>query len=259
MNLSVIAILSCAFLLAGILVMIESGRRIGVRRYQEEGEIASKGFSAVEGAVFALLGLVLAFSFSGALSRFDDRRELVVREVNDIGTAWLRINLLPPDKQPAMRDHFRRYLDARIEAYGSVGADMAATRSALARSAAVQKDIWALAVPASPETATSVAPLLLLPALNTMFDTATSQQEAARLHPPGIIFGMLGALILACALFAGYDMGSRPNLNLLHSIAFAVVLSVTVYVIIDLEYPRLGFIQMSDSDAALVALRAGMQ
>lgn len=248
----------CLFLLLGTLAMIETGRRIGRRRFQEEGDIAARGFTAVEGAIFGLLGLVLAFSFSGALARFDARRQMVVKEVNDIGTAWLRLDLMAAESQPAMRDLFRRYLDARIEAYDSVP-DVSATRAALGRSAVLQQEIWALAVSATRGTPAGPSQMLLLPALNAMFDTSTSQQEVARLHPPVVIFVMLGALILACALFAGYDMGSRPNLNLLHSIAFAVVLSVTVYVIIDLEYPRLGLIQMSDSDAALVALRAGLR
>jgi hypothetical protein len=59
-------------------------------------------------------------------------------------------------------------------------------------------------------------------------------------------------------LFAGYDMASRKRLNLLHSAGFALVLALTVYVIIDLEYPRLGLIQMTDSDQALVDLRKSM-
>jgi hypothetical protein len=63
---------------------------------------------------------------------------------------------------------------------------------------------------------------------------------------------------LACSLFAGFDMAIRRRLNVLHAIAFAVVLSVTAYVIIDLEYPRLGFIQVSDSDRVLVDLRRSM-
>jgi hypothetical protein len=257
MNLSILAILLCIALFAGILVMIETGRRIGVRRFQEEGEIAAKGFSAVEGAIFALLGLVLAFTFSGGLARFDARRQLVVKEANDIGTAWLRIDLLPAEAQPPMRDLFRRYLETRLEAYRRV-TDSEALQSALTRSAELQKEVWRQAVSASRGAPTGPSQILLLPALNAMFDTATSQQEVARLHPPKVIFFMLGALILACALFAGYDMGGRPKLNLIHSVAFAVVLSVTVYVIIDLEYPRLGFIRMNDSDTVLVQLRAGM-
>jgi hypothetical protein len=105
-------------ILAGtIFAIVLSARNIGLRQLAEEGESASKGLGAIEGAIFGLLGLILAFSFSGALTRFDARRHLVVEEANDIGTAWLRIALLPADAQSHMRDLFRRYLDSRIEVY----------------------------------------------------------------------------------------------------------------------------------------------
>ena len=219
-----------------------------------------KGLGAIEGAIFGLLGLILAFSFSGALTRFDARRHLVIEEANDIGTAWLRISLLPADAQPSMRELFRRYLDSRIEVYKRVPdmPDMEAVRAALARSTNLQSEIWALAVSSSREAGTAQAPLLLLPALNTMFDIATTRTEATRLDPPMIIFALQGALTLACSLFAGYDMAIRRRLNVLYSVAFAVVLSVTAYVIIDLEYPRHGLIQVSDSDQVLIDLRRSM-
>jgi hypothetical protein len=70
-----------------------------------------------------------------------------------------------------------------------------------------------------------------------------ARAEAFRIHSPPVIFYMLGALTLSCALFAGYEMALRKRRNLLHSISFAVVLAVTVYVIVDLEYPRAGLIQ----------------
>jgi len=270
MNLAAFGLVLTVLLFFAILSMIETGRRIGRKRFQSEGEAAGKGFTAVEGAIFGLLGLVLAFSFSGALTRFDARRQLVIKEANDIGTAWLRIDLLPADAQAPMREQFRRYLDARLEAYANAS-DIESVRTALERAAAVQKEIWALAIrsgmPAggadhggggAPSASGPQAQILLLPALNTMFDTGTSQQEAVRFHPPLIIFIMLGSLILACALFAGYDMGCRKNLNLLHSIGFAIVLSVTVYVIVDVEYPRLGYIRMSDSDEVLRQIREAM-
>lgn len=257
MNIILTGAIYAAALAAGVLVLIDTGRRIGARRFREEGEIAAKGFGAVEGAIFGLLGLILAFSFSGALTRFDARRHLVIEEANDIGTAWLRIDLLPADTQPAMRDLFRRYLDSRIEVYRSV-TNIDATGSALARSSALQREIWSVAVSSTQKAGTAQAPMLLLPSLNAMFDISTTRTEATRIHPPLIIFAMLGVLTLACALFAGYDMGSRPRLNLLHSVAFAIVLSVTVYVIIDLEYPRLGLIQVSDADQVLFELRKTM-
>ena len=162
---------------AGVLVLLEIGRRIGVRQLAEEGETASKGLGAIEGAIFGLLGLILAFSFSGALTRFDARRHLVVEEANDIGTAWLRVALLPADAQPPMRDLFRRYLDSRIEVYRKVP-DMEAVKSEQARSAKLQSEIWALAVSSTREAGTAQAPMLLLPALNAMFDITTTRTEA---------------------------------------------------------------------------------
>jgi len=248
-----------ALLLAtGIIVLLEVGRRIGARRLAEEGETAAKGFGAIESAVFALLGLILAFSFSGALARFDARRHLVVAEANDIATAFLRIDLLPTDAQAPMRDLFRRYLDSRIETYRKLP-DMEAAQAELARSLKLQSEIWSLAVSSSQKSATPQAMMVLLPALNAMIDITTTRTEAAILHSPPIIWVMLGTLTFACALFAGYDMAGRKHLNLLHSAAFAVVLAVTVYVIIDLEYPRIGLIQMSDSDRVLVQLRESMK
>ena len=82
-----------------------------------EPGVVAVGESAAEGAIFALLGLLVAFTFSGAASRFDARRQLIVEETNDIGTAYLRLRLLPLSAQPALREQFRQYVDARLAFY----------------------------------------------------------------------------------------------------------------------------------------------
>jgi hypothetical protein len=89
MNYVPIAILCTLSLLIGIMVIMELGRRIGVRRLARRGDNVVAGVAAIDGAVFALLGLLLAFTFSGAASRFDTRRQQIVEEANDIGTAYL--------------------------------------------------------------------------------------------------------------------------------------------------------------------------
>ena len=241
----------------GVFLLLEVGRRIGARRIAAEGKGATEGFVAIESAVFGLMGLILAFCFSGAANRFDGRRQLVVTEVNQIGTAWLRIDLLPMENQPAMRDLFRQYLDSRIETYRKVP-DVVAVNAERARTAELQRAIWSLAVAGVQKSQTPAAPVLVLPALNEMIDTTTTRAEATRVHPPVITYVMLGVLALACSLFAGYDMAARPRLNLLHATAFALALAVTVYVIVDLEYPRIGLIRMTDSDTAMVELRQTM-
>src|SRR5262245_61086788 len=110
------ALLSLA-LFAGMLVLLEVGRRIGARRIAEDPAGAAAGVGTVEGAILGLLGLLLAFTFSGSSARFDARRELIVQEVNAIDTAYRRLDLLSPEAQPALREDFRRYLDARLAVY----------------------------------------------------------------------------------------------------------------------------------------------
>src|SRR6202012_1664566 len=103
-------------LFAGTLVLMECGRRVGVQVRRRAGD-ADISFAALEAAAFALMGLLIAFTFSSAATRYDARRRLVVEEANAIGTAWLRLDLLPAARQPALRDGFRSYLDSRLAYY----------------------------------------------------------------------------------------------------------------------------------------------
>ena len=91
--------------------------------------------------MFALFGLMVAFSFSGAVSRFDSRRALITEEANDIGTAYLRIELLALGDQPAMKGLFREYVDSRLETYRKLP-DIAAAEAELNHSSAIQGEIW---------------------------------------------------------------------------------------------------------------------
>lgn len=240
----------------GTLVLIEVGRRAGTRRLARDHENALSGTGVVEGALFALLGLLIAFTFSGAASRFDDRRHLVIEEANDIGTAWLRLDMLPPEAQPALRDLFRRYVDSRLATYQH-GLDSAAVRAELARTQQLQNEIWKQAVAASREVG-SPAAMLVLPALNAMIDITTTRTMSTQIHPPPIVFVMLIALTLAGALFSGYSMANGKTRSWIHIVGFAAIMTFTVYVIFDIEYPRLGFIRVDAVDQVLVALRKSM-
>src|SRR5882672_54865 len=90
---------SALALFIGILLCQEVGRWVAIREARQAGGEMPAGVGAVDGAAFALLGLLLAFTYSGAANRFEHRREQIVEEANDIGTAWLRLDLLPADSQ----------------------------------------------------------------------------------------------------------------------------------------------------------------
>ena len=258
MNAIFMAAVLAVGLFVGIVAMLELGRRLGIRRLASDPTGAQAGTGAVEGAVFALVGLLIAFTFSGAASRFDARRDLIVAETNAVGTAWLRLDLLPA-AQPAIRDSFLEYLDARLAVYRKLP-DMEAAQAELAKATALQTTIWAQAIAAGQrEGASPDAIKLLLPALNEMFDITTTRTMATQIHPPVVIYGMLIALALASALLAGFGMASSKSRSWLHILGFAAVMAVAVYVIIDLEFPRLGLIRVDTFDQALVELRASMK
>jgi hypothetical protein len=201
----------------------------------------------------------MAFTFSGAAARFDARRQLIVEETNDIGTAYLRLDLLPSAAQPSLRAHFRQYVATRLEVYRRLP-DFAAAREGLGRVAALQTEIWTQVVAGSREPdAHPDAAKLLLPALNAMFDIVTTRTMALRMHPPLIIFVMLFVLALASALLAGHGLAGGKQRDWFHMVGFAAMIAAAVYVILDLEFPRLGLIRVEAFDQALVDLLQSMQ
>jgi hypothetical protein len=256
MTFTPVAVLGALALFGGLFALQELGRRWGLRRAALEAGGGREGLGSVEGAVYGLLGLLIAFSFSGAASRFEARRDLIVQEANAIGTAYLRLDLLPDEARDGLREKFRRYLDTRLSAYRKMP-DVEAAVAELGRASAQQGEIWTEALVAS-KAAGPPASVLLPPSLNEMFDITTTRTAATRAHPPIFLFAMLVILALVSALLVGNGMSAAKG-HRLHMLAYAGVLALTIYVIVDLEFPRLGLIRVSDFDRVLVEVREGMK
>jgi len=250
--------LVAAVTFAGTLASLHFGRRLGKRAIQSDGGVAS-GVGSLEAAVFALLGLLIAFTFSGALDRFNTRRAQIVQEANAIGSSWMYVDLLPAAAQPKMRDTFRAYVDARIATYRQLP-DIKGAEAALALSKELQGAIWQQAIDASRLPGARMdTQIVLMPSLQEMFNLSTIRIAATQIHPPAIIYVMLISLAWAAALLAGYQSASDRGYDWLHKIAFAGIVAATVYVILDIEYPRLGFVRIDAMDHFLVDVRAGMK
>jgi hypothetical protein len=256
-GLAFLAIAFAAGLFLGMLLLLEVGRRLGLRRLAKDTEGARAGMGAVEGAVFALLGLLIAFTFSGAAARFDTRRQLIVAEANNIGTAWLRLDLLPPSAQPALRELFRQYVDSRLTTY-RILPDLAAAKRELDHSTQIQGEIWKQAVAACHTPEGQRSAMLVLVSLNQMFDIVTDRTVALITHPPAIIFVMLAVLALASSLLAGFGMAGGRRRSWIHIVCFAAIMAICAYVILDLEFPRAGLIRVDAVDRLLVDLRRSM-
>jgi len=239
-------------------MLLELGHRLAVRHGSRESEEQRGGLGTIEGAVFALFGLLLAFTFSGAASRFNEKRMLIAEESNAIGTAYFRLNLLPPESRKSLVNLFQQYVDSRVATYRLLP-DLSAASREMAYSRKLQEQIWmeALAATRRPEAHADAAKLLL-PSLNTMFDIMTIRTMALNIHPPRIIYDLLLWLGLLCSVLAGYRMPSRQHRSWLHIFVFAVITTIVIYVILDLEYPRAGLIRIETGDQFLVDLRTSM-
>ena len=250
-------------LVAGLLFLVtlltmEIGRRFGRKRLAEDPEGARAGVGAVEGAVFALFGLLIAFTFTSAASRYETRRDLMVQHTNAIGTAWLRLDLLPAEVQPKLRQDLRLYVDSIIKVHQQAG-DRQAVEQTMASLGKVQDEIWGLAQTAASRDGRPQVATLVLPALNEMFDLTASRYAASRFHVSLVILWFLIFLSLLASLLVGYAMASAQRHNWLHMILFALLISLTLYVIFDFEYPRHGVIQLEKADQIYLELRETMK
>jgi hypothetical protein len=235
------------FLLPAMIVLQQLGHGLRLRRQ------TAPQSSAIEGAVFALFGLLLAFTFSGAVARYDVHRELVIDERNAIETAYLRLDLLPPASQPPLRQLFRDYVNSRLHLYERASDEVQPTTEQLQRQIWRESVVQVAAPGGSPDAAK-----LLLPALNQMIDITATRQNAFNMHPPAIIFLLLFALSGGSAFLAGYGMTTERR-SWLYTIAFAFAVTLTIYATLEIEYPSQGLIRLTNTDETLLQVRDSMK
>ena len=241
-------------LLISMAIAMEIGRRLGLAERKRNPSAAGKGINSIEGAVFALFGLLLAFTFSGAASRFEHRRDLIVQEVNAIGTAYLRLDLLQSSDKAKLQPLFHDYVSTRLKAYQLIrqGDDVAITE--FSHGQALQNQIWHLATDAAQKSGNPAVMSLVLTPINEMIDITTARLAAARAHPPVIIYGLLLAFAIASAMLVGYSATFSKESHWFHKLLFAICITGTIYTTLDLEYPRRGFIRAEAMDQHFVEL-----
>jgi len=243
-------------LFAGILLSVSGGRRLAERLRRQHPERELPQAAAVEGALFALLGLLLAFAFSGAATRYDARRQLIVQEANAIGTAYLRVDLLNAEAQAELRPLYREYVESRLATYAPDKRYQQRLDS-FAHDQTLQARIWKLSLAGVEGQLPNYAPLVVM-ALNDMFDITTTRYAAAFQHPPLTVYLMLFAVCFITALLVGYGLEGKDRPRL-HLFAFSGVLAITIFVTADVEFPNLGFIRFDDAERLLRPLLSTMK
>lgn len=246
--------LAATLLFVGMSLSLRFGAHLGRRRHEQHGESGLSGTSAIDGAIFSMFGLLLAFALNGAAGRYELRRDLIRQEADAIGTAYQRLDFLPADQQPALRKAFGDYVEQRLKPEDKSREGRARDMTEVT---ALQARIWSLvsagAEARPPGVLTSVAP-----SINAMFDATTRRMVVTNVHPPAIIFVLLFSLSLLAAAIAGHLMWRSSALSGLHAYGFVFAVCAVMFTILDLEYPVLGLIQLNGPDHVMVDLKKEM-
>jgi len=241
-----------------MLALLALGHRLGKRRLAGETDQERVGLVSIETAIFGVMGLIFAFTYSGAAQRFEQRRAMTIQEANAVGTVYLRIDLLAEGTRPALRDKVKRYARTLLAAYDALPDEKGFERG-LAQGRALQGEIWS-EVNAALRDAPPAASQLLVPALNDMFDLNVAHEALVHVKTPHAILGALIVLALICCMLAGYGLaGSRAWSRYLHMVGFAFVLTLIIYIVVDYDYPRYGLIRIDFADSVLESTIAGMK
>ena len=222
----------------------EFGRWTG-RRRRRHGEETHAGLGTIESASLGLLALMIGFTFSMALTRYDARRAAVLDEANAIGTAVLRAQLLPQPQAQATADLLARYARARL-ALGRSGFDAPARADAVARSLDLQNRLWRETVAASAADPRSVSTGLFVQALNDVIDMHEKRLTALRSHVPETVVLLLYLIALTATGFTGYGAGLSGDGERGSKLVMAVLIATVLILVIDLDRPYRGLITISE-------------
>lgn len=242
-----------AFLLfLGMILTFIAGNLI--RRYKEKKEEKEeeKSYGALIGSLLGLLALLLSFTFSMSSSRHDNRVSIIIQEANDIGTAILRADLYPDSIRQAFRKDFEAYLETRISFYGAK-ADWNGMNKSINDGQKFQALLWERASSLGRDKENLHRTAQMIPALNAMFDIATTRTAATLDKVPEVIYFLLFLISLTSALMVGLTGGVKPDWIMV--LSFSLMICMTVYLILDLDRPRRGVITMDTANSQIVQLR----
>jgi len=234
-------------LLVSLFLANELGYRCARRfeRNMKSAELSQN--SAIQASILGLLALLLGFSFTMALQRFDHRGEALVHEANAIGTAQLRIELLPPSAQPETYELFSIYLQTRVDA-GANNLTQTEIRDALyAQAEDIQQQLWLDASALNHANPSPTTTGLYLQALNEMFDAFALRNAALDRHVPEAVFFLLFLVLVLANGVVGYGYGSSARRPLAISYLMATLIVLVIFMVIDLDRPRRGIIQVNQA------------
>ena len=232
-------------LLASTGLALELGYRVGFRFRERTDAPSRQHIHQTETATVGLLALLLAFTLSQSLQRYDSRSDQVVDEANAIGTAWLRIDLLPPSLRDEARSRMREYIDLKVRAVAISTVRLDETRAIVAETGRLQTELWSYGGRAAELDPSPVRSGLFVQALNDMIDSHGRRDAGLARHVPEVVLLLLYGVFLITSTIVGYASGVAGHRPSFVSLVMVGLIVALIFVILDLDRPRRGLIEVS--------------
>ncbi len=253
------------FITLGILVVAMMACVIGCNRLGKRlaltDNYSSQHINHIElmqGSLLGLLALVMGFTFSLALSRYDSRSEAVSVEANTMVDVVALAELLPAEFRQPVAEITRQYIRLRIEA-GQYLVDDPVRLSLLDETRKVQLELWKLAYDAADVTDSAVKAGLFINALNEMLDARAAREAQLHRQVPPPVLWLLFLTFLFTASVIGYTAGLSRHAPSSAAAAFLLLIVGLMGVIIDLDHPRDGLIKIDQSSLQQVGQELGIE
>lgn len=253
------SVLIIGVLFVSLVLAIEAGYRVGRKAQPFSTEATTSHVSAVQASLLGVLALLLGFTFSLSLQRYDSRSEAVVDEANAIGTAYLRAQLLPPSVRSEVQTLLSSYVDERVQE-GTIPLSNEAERQALlAKASQDQGALWRYAVQAAEEDKSPTTSGLFIQSLNELIDSYGRRNAALDRHVPEVVLLLLYGTFLMTWGIVGYAAGIAGHRVSSAAYIMLVLVLLVVFIIIDLDRPRRGLIEVDQSSLTSLqsAIHAG--
>ncbi len=244
-NFSSVAITSSLFLI--IIMFNEVGYHLGRFVQTQTDEEIKYLTGAIQASILGLLALLLGFTFSMSMQRYDNRSQALLSEVNSIGTVILRTQLLPARYQDEATRLMQKYVDLRI-AIGKIDLTEREDRKKYHKEiSGIQGALWALAIDATLADPRPVTTGAFVNALNDMIDDEGKRSALLQMHVPEIVLFLLFLVFISSGGILGYSSGLSGRRVVAPTIMVSFLIALIVFIILDLDRPRRGFIQVNQA------------
>ena len=212
-----------------------------------------ENLGSVEGSMLGAMALLLGFTFSIAITKFETRREITVKEANIIGTAVLRCDMYPDSVRNPLRADFKEYIETRI-AYYAVGDDEEKIKEEIVKASQISNRIWKRLALQAQNPGNIAVTQQMIPAINQMIDIVTTRDASRISKVPRLVLFVLLGLVLISSFVLGTDHNGRKK-NKILIFCYALAMTITLNLITELDRPRQGLINLSAVEQKIIDLR----